>query len=99
MIDVIGWSREHAIRYFMDTVGRNRGANEREIDRYIVRLGQAAAYKIGDNEMLRIREGTRRRLCAKFDLKSYHDLVLLSRDMPLQVLARLAQQWDGAHIG
>lgn len=92
----MGWSREQAIRYFMETVGRNRAASEREIDRYIVRPGQAAAYKIGHNEMLRIRGETRRRLGARFDLKAYHDLVLLSGDMPLEVLARLARQWDGS---
>lgn len=93
-----GWSRDQAIRYFMETVGRNRRATEREIDRYIVRPGQAAAYKIGHNEMLRIRDQTRRRLGARFDLKAYHDLVLLSGDMPLEVVARLAQQWDGRRV-
>lgn len=98
-IHAMGWSRERAIRYFMDTVGRNRAATEREIDRYIVRPGQAAAYKIGHNEMLRIREETRQRLGGKFDLKSYHDLVLLSGDMPLEVLAGLAREWDGGRIG
>ncbi len=93
-----GWGREQAIRYFMDTVGRNRGATEREIDRYIARPGQATAYKIGHNEMLRIREATRRRLGSRFDIKAYHDLVLRSGDMPLEVLARLAQEWDGSRI-
>ncbi|HEY0012775.1 MAG TPA: DUF885 family protein [Allosphingosinicella sp.] len=94
-IHAMGWNREQAIRYFMDTVGRNRAATEREIDRYIARPGQAAAYKIGHNEMLRIREETRRRLGPRFDLKAYHDLVLLSGDIPLEVLASLAGAWDG----
>ena len=98
-IHAMGWSRERAIRYFMDTVGRNRAATEREIDRYIVRPGQAAAYKIGHNEMLRIRDETRTRLGPRFDLKSYHDLVLLSGDMPLEVLAGLAREWNGARLG
>lgn len=97
-IHAMGWSRERAIRYFMDTVGRNRGASEREIDRYIVRPGQAAAYKIGHNEMLNIRAATRARLGPRFDLKAYHDLVLLSGDMPLEVLAGLARDWDGTPI-
>ena len=91
----LGWSREQAIRYFMDTVGRNRGATEREIDRYVARPGQATAYKIGHNEMLRIREETRGRLGTRFDIKAYHDLVLLSGDLPLEVLASLARDWDG----
>jgi uncharacterized protein (DUF885 family) len=97
-IHAMGWDRERAIRYFMDTVGRNRGATEREIDRYIARPGQAAAYKIGHNEMLRIREETRRRLGARFDIKAYHDLVLLAGDVPLEVLAAMAQDWDGSRI-
>ena len=98
-IHAMGWSRERAIRYFMDTVGRNRAATEREIDRYIVRPGQAAAYKIGHNEMLRIRDETRTRLGPRFDLRSYHDLMLLSGDMPLEVLAGLAREWDGNRLG
>jgi uncharacterized protein (DUF885 family) len=97
-IHAMGWDRERAIRYFMDTVGRNRGATEREIDRYIARPGQATAYKIGHNEMLRIREETRRRLGARFDIRAYHDLVLLSGDLPLEVLAALARDWDGSRV-
>ena len=92
------WASTVAIRYFMDAVGRNRAATEREIDRYIARPGQAAAYKIGHNEMLRIREETRRRLGARFDIKAYHDLVLLSGDLPLEVLAALGRDWDGARV-
>jgi len=94
----MGWSRERAITYFMETVGRNRGASEREIDRYITRPGQACAYKIGHNEMLRIREETRARLGSRFDIRAYHDLVLLSGDMPLEVLAGLARDWDGGSV-
>lgn len=94
-IHSMGWSRERAITYFMETVGRNRGATEREIDRYAARPGQATAYKIGHNEMLRIREDTRRRLGARFDIKAFHDLVLLSGDVPLEVLATMARDWTG----
>jgi len=93
-----GWRRDQAIAYFMDTVGRNRGATEREIDRYIARPGQATAYKIGHNEMLRIRDETRRRLGARFDIRAYHDLVLLAGDVPLEVLAAMARDWDGNRI-
>ena len=97
-IHFMGWGREQAINYFMETVGRNRGATEREIDRYVARPGQATAYKIGHNEMLRIREETRRRLGSRFDIRAYHELVLLSGDIPLEVLAGLARDWDGARV-
>lgn len=94
----LGWSRERAIRYFIDTVGREQLSSEREIDRYIAWPGQATAYKIGHNEMLRIREATRRRLGDRFNIKSYHDLVLLSGDMPLEVLSALASDWAGGPV-
>ena len=94
----LGWSREQAIRYFMETVGRERAGAEREIDRYIVWPGQACSYKIGHNEMLRIREDARRRLGARFDIKAFHDLVLLSGDMPLEVLDRMTREWDGSRM-
>ncbi|HEY0327264.1 MAG TPA: DUF885 family protein, partial [Allosphingosinicella sp.] len=97
-IHAMGWNRERAITYFMDTVGRNRGATEREIDRYIARPGQATAYKIGHNEMLRIREEARRRLGQRFDIRAYHDMVLLAGDVPLEVLAAMARDWDGGRV-
>jgi uncharacterized protein (DUF885 family) len=49
--------------------------------------------------MLRIRGETRRRLGSRFDLRAYHDLVLLSGDIPLEVLASMAKDWDGERIG
>jgi uncharacterized protein (DUF885 family) len=94
-----GWGRDQAIDYFMATVGRTREASTREIDRYVVWPGQATSYKLGHNEMLRIREETRRRLGSRFDIKAFHDLVLLSGDMPLEVLAGMAREWDGRRLG
>jgi uncharacterized protein (DUF885 family) len=48
--------------------------------------------------MLRIREETRRRLGTRFDIKAYHDLVLLAGDVPLEVLATMARGWDGNRV-
>jgi uncharacterized protein (DUF885 family) len=45
-----------------------------------------------------VREETRRRLGSRFDLKAFHDLVLLSGDMPLEVFAGMARQWDGSRL-
>ncbi len=94
----MGWSRERAIQTFMGIAGRERGSTEREIDRYIVWPGQACAYKIGHNEMLRIRADAKARLGARFDLKAFHELVLLSGDMPLEVLATMAAEWEGSRV-
>ena len=93
-----GWERDATIRYFQDTVGLDPISATSEVDRYVVWPGQATAYKLGHNEMLKIRDEARRRLGTRFDLKNFHDLVLLSGDMPLEVLAGMAREWDGSRL-
>lgn len=88
-----GWSRAQAIQYFSDNVGLNRIASESEIDRYIVWPGQAASYKLGHNEFVRLREDARRQLGNRFDLKGFHDAVLKGGDMPLEVLGTVVSEW------
>jgi uncharacterized protein (DUF885 family) len=93
-----GWERDQTIRYFVETVGLDPLSATSEVERYIVWPGQATSYKLGHNEMLRIRAEARQRLGSRFDLKSFHDLVLLSGDMPLEVLAGMAREWDGGRV-
>ena len=93
-----GWSREQAIRYFIDTVGLDELAATNEIERYVVWPGQACSYKIGHTEIVRLRDSARSRLGSRFDLKAFHDLVLLSGDMPLEVLARMVDDWTREQI-
>ncbi|HEX8527895.1 DUF885 domain-containing protein [Allosphingosinicella sp.] len=88
-----GWSRERAIGYFAENVGLNPIAAQSEIDRYIVWPGQAASYKLGHNEFVRLREQARSRLGPRFDIKSFHDAVLLNGDMPLEVLGTVVAEW------
>ena len=94
-----GWSRDQAIRYFAENVGLNPIAAESEIDRYIVWPGQAASYKLGHNEFVRLREQARARLGGRFDLKSFHDAVLLNGDMPLEVLGTVVAEWTERRLG
>jgi uncharacterized protein (DUF885 family) len=88
-----GWSREQTIRYFVDTVGLDPIAATSEVERYIVWPGQACSYKIGHTEIVRLREQARAQMGARFDLKGFHDAVLLSGDMPLEVLANVVAEW------
>lgn len=92
------WARDRTIQYFIDTVGLDPISATSEVERYIVWPGQATSYKLGHNEMLRIRAEARQRLGARFDLRAFHDLVLLSGDMPLEVLAGMAREWDGGRV-
>lgn len=94
-----GWSRERAIQYFTDEVGLNPIASTSEIERYIVWPGQACSYKIGHNEIVRLREEARQALGNRFDLRSFHDAVLVNGDMPLEVLATVVAEWTRGRRG
>jgi uncharacterized protein (DUF885 family) len=88
-----GWSRDQAIRYFSENVGLNPISAESEIDRYIVWPGQACSYKIGHNEIVRLREDAKAKLGPRFDIKSFHEVVLNNGDMPLEILGQLVANW------
>jgi len=89
-----GWSRERAIRYFIEQVGLNPISATSEIERYIVWPGQACSYKIGHNEIVRLRDEARARMGTRFDLRSFHDAVLVNGDMPLEILATVVAEWE-----
>jgi uncharacterized protein (DUF885 family) len=82
----MGWTREQAIDFMAahTALGRNNIANE--VDRYIAYAGQALAYKLGQLEILRLRDEARARLGARFDIRRFHDVVLGESALPLPVL-------------
>ena len=97
-IHALGWSREQAIRYMVETVGLAPGAAESEIERYCIWPGQACGYKIGHTEIDRLRASARQRTGDRFDLKSFHAAVLDGGAMPLDVLGRVVDQWAEARL-
>ncbi|MBL8771433.1 MAG: DUF885 family protein [Phenylobacterium sp.] len=90
------WSRARATAYMVDTIGNTESRAQREVERYFSSPGQANSYKVGHTVWARLREDAKRRLGAKFDLKAYHDHVLLSGSMPLTVLERHVGDWVAA---
>lgn len=82
------WTREQAIAYMMDNVGHVEGQASLEVERYILWPGQATSYKIGLEEMLRLRQQVEEALGDDFDLKAFHRLILLNGAMPLEILER-----------
>ena len=64
-----------------------------EVDRYIAMPGQALAYKLGQREILRVREAAQQRLGTGFDIRTFHDSVLGSGPVTLPVLAELVDDW------
>jgi uncharacterized protein (DUF885 family) len=89
----MGWSREQAIAYAEENSGRTDHDVVVEVDRYIVWPGQALAYKIGELELQRLRRVATERLGPRFDIRSFHDEVLRHGLVPLDLLARLVDEW------
>lgn len=87
------WSRQQAIDYLLNTTGDAPGVVVSEVDRYIVWPGQACGYELGRREIARLREMARNDLGPDFDLRGFHDAVLLSGEVPLGVLDQQVQDW------
>jgi uncharacterized protein (DUF885 family) len=64
-----------------------------EVDRYIGWPGQALAYKVGQLELLRLREHARARLGDRFDIRAYHDAVLGHGAVSMPTLGALVEGW------
>ena len=86
------WSREQAIRYMIENSARPEGSAIREIERYSVWPGQALSYKLGQTVIERLRGEAEQKLAGRFDLKRFHDAVLLGGSMPLTVLERRVRE-------
>jgi uncharacterized protein (DUF885 family) len=80
------WSREQAIRWMVDNAAEPEGSAVREIERYVVWPGQACAYKLGETVISRLRAEAEAR--PGFDIRRFHDAVLLGGSLPLTVLER-----------
>jgi len=91
-----GWSREHAIAYFLANAAKTPLDVANEIDRYITYPGQALAYKIGQLKILELRDRARRQLGSGFDLRDFHDVVLGAGALPLDILERRVDHWLAA---
>lgn len=87
------WSRQQAIDYVAQTTGDLHAVIATEVDRYIVWPGQACGYELGRREIARLREEARNELGPDFDLRGFHDAVLLSGEVPLSVLDTLVRDW------
>ena len=87
------WSRERAVKYYVDAIGDQEASAITEIERYAVWPGQATSYMVGKIKIMELRDQARRGLGSRFDIRKFHDTVLLNGSMPLDVLERVVNDW------
>ena len=93
------WTRQEAIDYLSENTPNPIGDVRNAIDRYIVFPGQATAYKIGMNEILRLRTEAQESLGSAFSDPAFHDVVLTQGAMPLSLLEERVDNWVAATSG
>ena len=92
------WSRERAIEYMLLNSGTTEADATREIERYVVWPGQATAYKVGQLHILKLRSMAELRLGDGFDLREFHEMILMNGAMPLEILTESVQLWIESQV-
>jgi len=87
------WSRDQMVAYFHRYTAMDEPNVQSEVDRYIAWPGQALAYKLGQLEILKLRQYARDQLGEKFNLRTFHDEVLDGGALPLEVLDKRIREW------
>ncbi|GIU24174.1 DUF885 family protein [Shewanella schlegeliana] len=88
-----GWTREQAIQYMKDNSPMAESDIIAEVERYMAIPGQALSYKVGQLKILSLRAHAEKELGDKFDLKAYHDQVLTSGSLPMEVMELKVNDW------
>jgi len=90
------WTRDQMVDYFHRYTAMDEQNIQTEVDRYIAWPGQALAYKLGQLEILKLREEAKSKLGAKFDLRAFHDEIVGNGPLPLDVLDKEVKEWIAA---
>lgn len=87
------WTRQQMVDFFHEHSAIDETSIQAEVDRYIAWPSQALAYKIGQLEILGLRDKAQKELGGKFDIRAFHDQVIDSGALPLDVLDERIMTW------
>jgi uncharacterized protein (DUF885 family) len=94
-LHAMGWSRQRVMEYLAANTALSRHEITTETDRYISWPGQALAYKLGELKIRQLRKEAESALGARFDVREFHDVVLLNGPVPLPVLEDQVRAYIG----
>ena len=90
------WTRQQMVDYFHEHSSLDETNVQSEVDRYIAWPAQALGYKMGQLKILELRDKAKKALGSKFDIKAFHDEVLDSGALPMDVLEERVDAWIAA---
>jgi len=93
------WTRQQMVDFFHDHSAIDETNIQAEVDRYIAWPGQALGYKMGQLKILELRQKAEKELGPKFDIKAFHDVVLDSGALPMDILEQQVDQWIATQKG
>lgn len=88
-----GWTREQAIQYSLEHEAESEESIIAEIERYMVIPGQALSYKIGQLKIRELRAKAEKALGGQFDIRKFHNQILMSGSLPLNLLEAKIDKW------
>ena len=89
------WTRQQVVDYFHEHSTIDEASVQSETDRYMASPAQALGYKIGQLEILKLRQYAKDQLGDKFDIRAFHDEVLSGGALPMDVLSTRIHEWVG----
>jgi uncharacterized protein (DUF885 family) len=91
------WSREQGIEYFTTMLGDPVASATTEVERYCIWPGQVCSYTLDNLTILRLRDKARTALGARFDIRRFHDAILLAGPAPQEALETVVDSYIQAN--
>lgn len=90
---VMGWSRQQATDYMLENSAEGIDSVTQQVNRYAAVPGQATSYLLGSLEIQRLRKHAEDALGARFDIREFHDRILINGGITLPMLGTEIDRW------